>query len=73
MFIKVTRSAAITALLSGKTVFCGPANDRHWATGVELGKPSAYSRRRAAQVLTRFFYGDTFFPSYTKVGYWIYQ
>lgn len=73
MFIKVTRSAAITALLSGQTVFCGPSDNRYEAMGLELGYPDRYSRRKAARVLTRFFYGDSFYPRHTKVGYWIVQ
>lgn len=73
MFIKVTRSAAITALLAGATVLCGPADDRLWATGIQLGKPLTYSRRRAARVLTEYFYNSAFFPRYKKAGYWISQ
>lgn len=69
MFIEVTRSEAITALLQGICVFCGPSPD--YATGLEFGRPQGLSRRKAAKRLTRFFYGDSFFPRYMKARYWV--
>jgi len=73
MFIKVTRSEAITALLSGADVFAGDSRGLGWAIGTKLGHPERYSRRRAGRVLTRYFYGDSLFPKYAKIQYWVFK
>lgn len=71
MFIKVTRSQAVTALLEGKDVFCGDTRDLSTAVGHQLDRPELYSRRQAAAVLTRFFYNDDLCARHAHAGYWV--
>lgn len=69
MSIKVTRARAIDALLAGKTVWTGDAD--HAPHGFQLGRPDLCSRRHASRILTRFFYGDSLYPRYAKICYWV--
>ena len=73
MFIEVTRSQAVTALLEGKEVFMGALGDSRGAVGAQLGSPESYSRRRAMRVLSRWFYEDNFYPRHAHADYWVHE
>ena len=68
MRIEVTRSEAITALLSGALVWFGPAGNPALACGYELDVRKPHSRRAAAKWPNNFRY---LAPRGTKWAWWI--
>lgn len=65
---KVSRSAAISALLRGEEVWAGVCPEG--TMGVQLLR-AGFSRRRAAKCLTRLTYDDKLLPRYAHISYWL--
>lgn len=65
---KVSRSAAISALLRGEEVWTGVRPED--AFGVKL-LWAGFSRRQAAIRLTRLTYGDKLLSRHAHISYWL--
>ena len=66
--IKVSRSAAVSALLRGEEVWTGVCLED--AFSVKLLR-AGFSRRRAAKRLTRLTYGGKLLPRHVHISYWL--
>lgn len=66
--IRISRSAAISALLCGEEVWTGVCPED--AMGVKLLR-AGFSRRQAAKRLTRLTYGDKLLPRHARISYWL--